>query len=66
MPTPPKLRRGTQTDVTATSVTTSHLPAPRREFTYEPQKERMDDDDDDDEYDEEDNFIEDEAQEYGR
>jgi len=38
-----------------------------KEFTYEPSKEeRVDDDDDDDEYDDYDNFVEDEAREYGR
>ena len=35
-PPPPiqKVRRGTQTDVTAASVTASHLPPPMKEFTY--------------------------------
>jgi len=59
-PTPQKERRGTQTDVTAASVTASDLPPPMKEFTYEPSKERVEDDDDDD------NFVEDEAHEYGR
>jgi len=64
----PKLRRGTQTDVTAASVTASHLPPHMKEFTYEPSKEERveDDDDDDDEYDDDDNFVEDEGREYGR
>ena len=60
--------RGTQTDVTAASVTASHLPTPMKEFTYESSKEDRvedDDDDDDDEYDDDDNFVEDEAREYG-
>jgi len=61
--TPPKLRRGTQTDVTSASVTASTLPPPMKGFTYEhPKGERVEDDDDD--YDE-DNFVEDEAREYG-
>jgi len=38
MPTTAKLRRGTQTDVTSASVTTSPLPQPMKEFTYEPRK----------------------------
>jgi len=37
-PTPQKMRRRRQTDVTATSVTASHLPPPMKEFTYEPSK----------------------------
>ena len=62
------MRRGTQTDVTAASVTASHLPPPMKEFTYESSKDERveDDDDDDDEYDDDDNFVEDEAHEYGR
>ena len=44
-PTPQKMRRGTQTEVTAASVTASHLPPPMKEFTYEPSK-GVDDDDD--------------------
>ena len=62
MPTLRKVRRGTQTDVTAASVTASHLPPTMKEFTYEPSKEERvedDDDDDDDEYDDNDNFVED-------
>jgi len=68
MPTPPKLRRGTQTDVTVASVTASSLTAPMKEFTYEPSKgEKLeDDDDDDDQYEDDDNFVEDVAGVYGR
>jgi len=65
-PPPQKTRRGTQTDVTSASVTTSPLPvlpSTSKEFKYEPPKqERVDDDEDD--YD--DNFVEDEARAYGR
>ena len=63
MTTPPKLRRGTQTDVTSASVIASPLP-PMQDFKYEPPKEERveyDDDSDDD-----DNFVEDEPREYGR
>ena len=67
LPTPPKLRRATQTEVPAPSVTASPLPTPMKEFKYEPSKEeRVEEDDDDDEYDDDDNFVEDEAREYGR
>jgi len=68
LPTPPKLRRATQTEVPAPSVTASPLPTPMKEFKYEPSKEERveEDDDDDDEYDDDDNFVEDEAREYGR
>ena len=68
MPTPSKLRRGTQTDITAESVAASHLPPPMKEFTYEPSKEERveEEDDDEDEYDDDDNFVKDEAREYGR
>jgi len=65
-PTPQKMRRGKQTDVTPASVTASHLPPPMKEFTYEPSKEERVEEDDDDEYDDDDNFVEDEAHEYGR
>jgi len=67
-PTPQKMRRGTQTDVTAASVTASPLPPPMKGFTHEPSKEeRVEEEDDiDDEYDDVDNIVEDEVQEYGR
>ena len=62
------MRRGTQTVVTSASVTAS--PPPIKEFKYEPSnQERVevdDDDDDEDDYAEDDNFVEDEAREYGR
>ena len=51
MPTPPKLRCGTQTDVTSASLTTSPLPPPMKEFTYEPGKQERVEEDDDDEDD---------------
>jgi len=67
LPSPQKMRRGTQTDVTAASVTASHLPPPMKDFTYEPSKEeQVEEEDDDDEYDDDDNVVEDEAREYGR
>jgi len=65
------LHRGTQTDVTSASVTTSPptiIPTTSiKGFTYEPPKqERIDDDDEDDDYDEDGNFVEEEAHAYGR
>ena len=65
-PTPQKIRRGTQTAVTPASVTATP-PPPIKEYTYEPPKhERVEDVDDEDDYNEDDNFVEDEAREYGR
>ena len=66
--TPQKMRRGTQTAVTSASVT-ANPPPPIKEYTYEsPKQERVEeeDDDDEDDYNEDDNFVEDEACEYGR
>ena len=64
-PTPQKMRRGTQSVVTSASVTAS--PPPIKEFKYEPPKhEHVEEDDDENDYDEDDNFVEDEAREYGR
>jgi len=65
-PTPQKMRRGTQTAVTSASVTATP-PPPIKEYTYEPPKqEHVEEDDDEDDYNEDDNFVEDEAREYGR
>ena len=67
-PTPQKMRRGTQTAVTSASVTATPPPPPIKEYTYEPPKqERVEyvDDGDEDDYNEDDNFVEDEAHEYG-
>ena len=66
-PTPQKMPRGTQTVVTSPSVTATPTPPPIEEFKYEPPKqERVEDADDEDDYNEDDNFVEDEAGEYGR
>jgi len=61
------MRRGIQTDVTSASVTATPPPPPIKEYTYEPPKEERveDDEDDEDDYNEDDNFVEDEAREYG-
>jgi len=66
-PTPQKMRRGTQTTVTSASVTATP-PPPIKEYTYYPTKQERVEEDDDDEYDynEDDNFVEDEARENGR
>jgi len=61
------MRRGTQTSVTSASVTATSPPPPIKEYTSEHAKqERVEDDDDEDDYNEDDNFVEDEAHEYGR
>ena len=60
MPTPPKLRRGTQTDVTSASVTSSPLP-PMKEFKYEPPTEERVEENDEDDYDDDDSLVEHEA-----
>ena len=65
-PTPQKMRHGTQMAVTSASVTATPPPPPIKEYTYEPPKqERVEDDDDEDDYNEDDNFVEDEARVYG-
>jgi len=69
-PTPQKMRRGTHTDGTSASVTVSpsliHTTA-IKEFKYAPSKqEPIDDDYEQHDYDEDDNFVEEEAGEYGR
>ena len=65
--TPQKMRRETQTAVTSASVTATPPPPPIKEYTYEPpKKERVEDDDDEDSYNDDYNFVEDEAGEYGR
>jgi len=64
-PTPQKIRRGTQTTVRSATVTATP-PTPVKEFTYEPTKqERVGEENDDDDEDDYDNFVEDEAREYG-
>jgi len=67
-PTPDNMRRGTQTTVTLESVTANPPPPPIKNYTYEPAKqERFEEDDDgEDYYNEDDNFVEDKAHEYGR
>jgi len=58
--------RLTQTAVTSASVTATPTP-PIKWYTFEPPKqERVENDDDEDDYNEDDNFFEDEAHEYGR
>jgi len=67
-PPPQKMRRGTQTSVTLASINATPPPPPIKEYTYEPPKqERVEyvDDGDEDDYNEDDNFVEDEAHEYG-
>ena len=56
-PPPQKVRRGTQTTVTSASVTANPSP-PIKELKYEPSKQDEEENDDD--------FVEDEAFEYGR
>ena len=68
-PSPQKKRRGTQTDVTSASVTTSPplIPTPAiKEFKYEPPKKGDVDDEDKDDYDDDDNFVENDARAYCR
>jgi len=66
-PAPQKMRRGTQTAITAASVTATPPTPPNKEYTYElPKQERVEDDDDKEYYNDDDNFVEDEAREYGR
>jgi len=63
------MRRGTQTDVTSASVTTSPPPIPTtaiKEFKYEPSKEENDDDVDEADYVDDGNFVDDEARAFGR
>jgi len=61
-----KMRRGTQTAVSSASVTATP-PPPIKEYTYEPPKqERVEEDNDEDDYNEDDNFVEDEARGDGR
>jgi len=63
------LHRGTQTDVTSASVTTSPLTiiptTSIKEFKYKPPKQERVEYDEPDNYDEDDNFVE-EARAYGR
>jgi len=61
------MRRGIQTSVTSASVTATP-PPPIKEYTYEPPKQERveEEDDDEDDYNEDDNFVEDEARKYGR
>jgi len=66
--TPQKMRRVTQTTVTWASVNVTP-PQPIKEFKHEPpNQERVEEDgnDDEDYYDEENNFVEDVARDYGR
>jgi len=68
-PTPQKILRGTQTSVTSASVTATPPPPPIKEYKYEPPKQERveeEDDDDEDDYDEDVNFVVEEAREYGR
>ena len=66
---PWKTRRGTQTDLTSASVDTSLtppsvIPSTSNEFKYEPPK--LERDIDKDHYDDDDNFVEEEARAYGK
>ena len=65
-PTPQNKRHGAQTAVTSESVTAN--PPQIKEYTYEPTKQERVEDyvDDENDYNEDDNFVEDEAREYGR
>jgi len=68
---PQNTRRGTQTGLSSASVTAPILVIPStstREFKNEPPKHEaiLDDDVEDDVYDDDDNFVEEEAPAYGR
>jgi len=62
------MRRETETTATSASVTTSPPPPPIKNFKYDtPKEEHVEQnyDDNEDDYDEDDNFVEYEAREYG-
>jgi len=67
-PTPQKMRRETQTVVTSASVTATPPLPPIKQFKYEsPKQKRVEEEDDahENDYNEDDDFVEGEALEYG-